>query len=126
MKPFDIENNDKINSGFKVPEDYFELFEEKIMNQIEEKNVKVISIFRRKKTWLIAVAAVFIVGLFTNIYLSNSKIEIPKNDDYLAFENTITNEDIIENLSDNDIIEIEKSLNIYDQETKNYAKEYLN
>lgn len=126
MKTFDIENNDKINSGFKIPEDYFELFEEKIMNQIEEKEVKVISIFRKRKFWLSGVAAIFVLGLFTTIYISNKEINITKNDDLLAFENTITNEDIIENLSDNDITEIEKSLEIYDQETINYAKEYLN
>ena len=34
-------------------------------------------------------------------------------------------EDIIDNLSDDDITAIEESLDLYDQDTKNYAKEYL-
>lgn len=35
MKNFDLENNDKITTGFKTPENYFEQFEAKMMRQIE-------------------------------------------------------------------------------------------
>ena len=125
MKQFDLDSNPKINSGFRIPENFFEQFEAKIMNQISEKEVKVISIFETRKFWLSAVAAVFIIGLFTTMYLSNNTNENISAEDYLACETTISTEDIIENLSDDDITAMEESLDLYDQETKNYAQEYL-
>ena len=125
MKQFDLDSNPKINSGFRIPENFFEQFEAKIMNQISEKEVKVISIFETRKIWLSAVAAVFVIGLFTTMYLSNNTNENISAEDYLACQTTISTEDIIDNLSDDDITAIEESLDLYDQETKNYAKEYL-
>ena len=48
MKPFDIEHNEKITTGFKTPENYFEQFEAKMMAQIPvEKEVKVVSLFQK-------------------------------------------------------------------------------
>ena len=125
MKQFDLDSNPKINSGFKIPENFFEQFEAKIMNQISEKEVKVISIFETRKFWLSAVAAVFVISLFTTMYLSNNTNENISTEDYLACQTTISTEDIIENLSDDDITAMEESLDLYDQETKNYAQEYL-
>ena len=125
MTQFDLDSNPKINSGFKIPENFFEQFEAKIMNQISEKEVKVISIFETRKFWLSAVAAVFVIGLFTTMYLSNNTNENISTEDYLACQTTISTEDIIENLSDDDITAMEESLDLYDQETKNYAQEYL-
>ena len=96
MKQFDLDSNPKINSGFRIPENYFEHFEAKIMNQISEKEVKVISNFETRKFWLSAVAAVFVIGLFTTMYLSNNTKENISVEDYLAFQTTISTEDIIE------------------------------
>ncbi|SFB26948.1 hypothetical protein SAMN05660845_2308 [Flavobacterium swingsii] len=125
MKQFDLDNDPKIDSGFRIPENYFEQFETKIMSQISEKEVKVISIFETRKFWFSAVAAVFVIGLFTTMYLNNIKTENISTEDYLACATTISTEDIIENLSDDDITAIEESLDLYDQDTQNYAKEYL-
>ena len=125
MKPFNLHNDPKITSGFKIPEHYFEQFEAKMMQQISQKEVKVISIFETRKFWFSAVAAVFVIGLFTPMYLNNSKTENISDADFLACQTTISTEDIIENLSDEDITAIEESLDLYDQDTKNYAKEYL-
>jgi hypothetical protein len=125
MKQFDLYNDPKIDNGFRVPENYFEQFEAKMMNQLSQKEVKVISIFETRKFWFSAVAAVFVIGLFTTIYLNNAKTENISTEDYLACETTISTEDIIDNLSDDDITAIEESLDLYDQDTKNYAKEYL-
>ena len=125
MKQFDLDNDPKIDNGFTIPENYFEQFEAKMMNQISEKEVKVISIFETRKFWFSAVAAVFVIGLFTTMYLNHAKTENITTEDYLACATTISTEDIIENLSDDDISSIEESLDLYDQDTKNYAKEYL-
>ena len=126
MKQFDLNNDPKIDNGFRVPENYFEQFETKMMNQLlEEKEVKVISLFKTRKFWFSSVAAVFVIILFTTMYLNNTKTEDISTEDYLACATTISTEDIIENLSDDDITSIEESLDLYDQDTKNYAKEYL-
>lgn len=125
MKQFDLDNDPKIDSGFRIPENYFEQFEIKMMNQLSQKEVKVISIFETRKFWFSAIAAVFVIGLFTTMYLNNTKTENISNEDYLACATTISTEDIIENLSDDDITAVEESLDLYDQDTKNYAKEYL-
>jgi hypothetical protein len=125
MKQFDLENDDKINSGFKIPEHYFEQFENKIMNQISEKEVKVISLFEKRKFWLSAVAAVFVVGFLTVTYLNFSQNDQIIAEDYLAYDSSITTEEIAEHLTDEDINKIEESLNLYNDETTNYEKEYL-
>jgi hypothetical protein len=125
MKQFDLENDDKINSGFKIPDDYFNQFESKIMTQISEKEVKVVSIFERRKFWLSAVAAVFAVGILTTVYLNFNQNDSIIAEDYFAYDNSITTEEIAEHLTDDDINKIEESLNLYDNETTDYAKEYL-
>lgn len=124
MKQFDLDNDPKIDLGFRIPENYFEQFEAKMMSQLPEKEVKIISLFETRKFWFSAVAAVFVIGLFTTMYLNSTTNEI-STEDYLACETTISTEDIIDNLSDDDITAIEESLDLYDQDTKNYAKEYL-
>ena len=46
MKPFDLESKNAIKSGFNVPDNYFEQFEAKMMEQIAvEKETKVVSLF---------------------------------------------------------------------------------
>jgi hypothetical protein len=125
MKQFDLDNDPKIDSGFRIPENYFEQFEAKIMSQLPEREVKVISLFKTRKFWFSSVAALFVIGLFTTMYLNNIKTENISTEDYLACATTISTEDIIDNLSDDDITAIEESLDLYDQDTKNYAKEYL-
>jgi len=125
MKRFDLDNDQKIDTGFKIPDNYFEQFEAKIMNQLPEREVKVVSIFSTKKFWITSVAAVFVLGIFTTMYLSYSKTEEAITEDYLAYETSITTEDIIEHLTDEDITAIEQSMDLYDEETKTYAADYL-
>ena len=49
MKTFKLENEPKIESGFKTPDHYFEDFSAKIMQQLPENEPKVISIFQKRK-----------------------------------------------------------------------------
>ena len=126
MKEFDLENSEKIKSGFKIPENYFEDFESKIMSQISLKETKVIPLFGKKKFWFSAIAAVFIIAISVSMYLDFSKTEKINSDDYLvAFESSMTTDEIAEHLTDEDITKIEQSLTILDTETAQYAKEYL-
>lgn len=125
MKRFDLDNEPKIPSGFKIPDHYFEQLENTIMHQLPEKEVRVISIFSTRRFWLTAAAAIFVFGIFTTMYLSYSKTDGITAEDYLANETSITNEDIIENLSDEDITAMEESFDLYDHDTKTFAKDYL-
>jgi hypothetical protein len=125
MKPFELNNSPKIEPGFKIPEGYFENFENKIMNQISEKEVKVISIFQKRKFWYSAVAAVFILGISIPMYLNFTQKNDVITDEFLAYDSTITSDDIAKYLTESDIAELEKTINIYDDQTKNYIEEYI-
>ena len=126
MKEFDLENSEKIKSGFKIPDGYFDDFESKIMQQIPQKESKIIPLFAKKKFWFSAVAALFLIALSVGMYLNFSETQLSFSEDYqLAFENSITTDQIIEHLTDEDITKLEQSLNLFDTETAQYAQEYL-
>lgn len=125
MKQFDLENDTKIDSGFKIPDNYFEEFENKIMSQVFEKEVKVIPFFQKRSFWLSAVAAVFVIGLFTAVYLNYYQSSQTISEAYFDYDNSITIDEMADYLTDEDINKIEESLNIYNEETINYANEYL-
>ncbi|PTT12069.1 hypothetical protein DBR27_05895, partial [Flavobacterium sp. HMWF030] len=63
MKTFKLENEPKITTGFKTPEDYFDNFSAKVLQQINEKEVKVIPLYKRKKVLTMAAAAAVFIGL---------------------------------------------------------------
>jgi hypothetical protein len=125
MKQFDLNNEPKIGTGFKIPENYFEQFESKIMAQLPAKEVKVISIFQRRKLWYGAVAAVFVLGISVPMFLNYTKEATASTYEYLAYESNLTTDDIVMHLSDDDITQIEASLDLYTIENETYVKEYL-
>jgi hypothetical protein len=125
MKQFDFDNDPKITSGFKIPEGYFETFENKIMELLPEKEVKVISIFQTRRFWFSAVAVILILCISIPMYFSYTTNANLTPEDYLAYDSSITTEDIAEHLTDDDITAIEESLNLYDLETTNYVNDYL-
>lgn len=122
MKKIDLDNEPKINSGFTIPENYFEQFEAKIMNQLPDKEVKIISIWKRKVIWISGIAAVFAISLGIAIFQNNNNQEMIITDDLVAYEDLSTN-DIAEHLTDNDIQEIEETILNLDTETKKYIEE---
>ncbi len=126
MKPFELNNSPKIETGFKIPENYFEEFENKIMNQISEEEIKVIPIFRKKNYWYAAVAAVFVLGISIPMYLNFSQKNTIVNDNYLTYNYIEDLEDIEKYLTDDDIVALEKSIIIYDDQMKNEIEEYIN
>ena len=112
MEQFNLENNSKITTGFKVPENYFENFSERLMLQISENEVKTISIFKKTKTWVFAAAAVLVLGISLSAltkYNTNSNAQkTAELENYIANNTTINDNDIADLLSENDI----KKLNI--------------
>ena len=129
MKKFDLHNDPKIESGFTIPDNYFETFEERLMQQLpfEENNTKVIQLWQRKSFWISSVAAVFVLsfGIWTYFAQTNANTIISSSE-YLAYENDLTTEDIAEHLTDEDIASLENEMQLYDAKTETYINEYLN
>lgn len=129
MKKIDLHNDPKIDSGFKIPDNYFDSFEERLMQKLpfEENDSKVIRLWQRQSFWISSVAAVFVLSFGIWTYLAKSNVENAiSSSDYLAYENDLTAEDIAEHLTDEDIASIENEMQLYDNETETYINEYLN
>lgn len=95
MKPFKLDDAPKIESGFKVPESYFENFSstmmEKLTNENIERETKIVSIFRKRKRVLLSCAAVLTISLMIPIaYQSTTKKN--KDLDAVTIENYLAEE----------------------------------
>ena len=134
MKNFDLENNDKIRSGFTVPEHYFEQFEAKMMQQISIQKttvneVKVVSLFYRKQVWMSSIAALILLAIAIPVYFNMAKennIESHSIENYLADQQHVNENEIIEHLSEEDINALENSLSTSTNENdaiENYLSE---
>ena len=134
MKNFDLENNDKIRSGFTVPEHYFEQFEAKMMQQISIQKttvneVKVVSLFYRKQVWMSSIAALILLAIAIPVYFNMAKennIESHSIENYLANQQHLSENEIIEHLSEEDINALENSLSASTNENdaiENYLSE---
>ena len=127
MKDFNL-NNEKINTGFKVPEGYFEQFESKILNQlVVENEPKVISLWQRKRVWMTSIAAVLLVSIALPVYFSMnttiSKVEDETIETYLAMQPSITNYEIAAQLTNEDFASLEENLALNDDAVTLYFEE---
>ncbi|HEU4790369.1 MAG TPA: hypothetical protein VFS71_11835 [Flavobacterium sp.] len=103
MKTFKLDNEPKIDSGFKTPDNYFENFSANLLQKLSEEPVaeetKVISIFRKRKTLLMAIAAVLVLALMIPIaYQANSKskeVDTVTLENYLAEETNLNQDELI-------------------------------
>jgi hypothetical protein len=121
MKPFDLHNKPKIETGFKVPDNYFENFEAKMLTQISAKETKVVSIFHRKQLWISSIAAVLLVIIALPVYFNLAK---KSSLDENALEYYLTNEystyELVDKLSDEDISNLESAITINDEVVEEY------
>ena len=128
MKPFDLENKNEIKSGFKVPENYFEQFEAKMMAQIPvEKETKVVSLFYRKQVWISAIAAVFLLAIAITVYFnmaSESNLDASTIENYLAQQQNVGITELSKHLTDDDIIALEKNLSL-NESNPDAVEDYL-
>ncbi len=120
MKAFKLDNETKISSGFKAPDHYFDDFQHKVNQRLSANEPPVISLFARRKTLILAVAAVFIIALSIPLinYINTDAIEIDKGtlENYLANNTEISDDEIVELLNEEDIQKIKIDLKIEDQE----------
>jgi len=125
MKTFKLDNEPKIDSGFNTPDNYFENFStaliQKLNNEPIAEETRVISIFRRRKNIIMAIAAVLVVSLMIPIaYKANTK---SKEVDAVTLENYLSEEG---NLSQYELIgDIEPDSNNIISNTKELAPETI-
>lgn len=122
MKPFKLDNEPKISSGFTLPDGYFESFSDKISTQLSKEDPKVIPIFRRKKTWYYAAAAVIVIMLsfpvYTNYFSTSEEVDAVALEDYITNQTTISEEEIANLLDQEDLEKMKLELNLGDAEVE--------
>ncbi|WP_348810884.1 hypothetical protein [Flavobacterium maritimum] len=119
MKTFKLEDEPKIESGFKTPENYFENFSAKIMQQLPENEAKVISLFQKRKIILMAVAAILVVAMMIPIYTlfsTNSKeLDESTLENYITYQSSMNQYDLISELEAEDINRIKTTIPLEDE-----------
>lgn len=122
MKEFKLDEINKISPGFDTPEGYFDLLEDRIMQRIGElpescdPENRVIRL-NRKKIWIYAAAAVVVIALGSSLFWNPSS-EIPEPEvleNYLAYQTSINQFDLMNVLDSEDIREIQTDLPVEDK-----------
>ena len=128
MKDFKLDKHPKINSGFKTPEHYFDDFSEKLLKQIPEEETKLFSIFSKRKNWMYACAAVLVLALsIPFVYQNqNNEIDAATLENYISYNTSITDTDLVNLLNENDIQKIDIGMNIEDNTIENELSENKN
>lgn len=128
MKQFNLENNKEMKSGFKVPENYFEQFEAKMMEQIsKEKETKVVSLFYRKQVWISSIAAILLLAIAIPVYFNMTKensLDAGTIEIYLSQQQGIGITELSKHLTDEDIAELENNLSI-NESNSDAVEDYL-
>ncbi|MBF2709295.1 hypothetical protein [Flavobacterium soyangense] len=123
MKTFKLENEPKIKTGFTTPENYFEDFSAKMMQQLPKKEPKIISLFARKKTWLYTAAAIVIMALtipvYNYFYSNSAEIDDVTLENYITYHSTVSDEDIVNLLDEKDIQKMNIDFNIEEKTIEN-------
>ena len=118
MKDFKLDNESKITSGFTMPDGYFDTFSDKVLAQLPKQEQKVISIFNSRKTWYFAAAAVLIlmlcIPLYTNYSTQQEEIDSATLENYIAYQSTISEEEIVDLLEPEDLDKIKLDFNVDD------------
>ena len=120
MNNFKLDNHPKIESGFKIPEDYFDSLSENINNQLvsEAKRPKVISFYQRQKKMIYALAAVLVLALSIPFFMQTPAkvvdVDVAVFEDYISYNTKMTPYDIVEYLDAEDIENLKVDFEIQD------------
>jgi hypothetical protein len=119
MKDFKLDTNEKISTGFKIPEGYFDAFSEKMLLQLSKEEPKVISFYARNKTWMFSVAAVLVIALSIPIVnqLQNIQNEMTTSEveTYITQHTSVSDDDIVNLLDQEDIDKLKIDTPIEDE-----------
>lgn len=103
MKEFKLEKGPKIEPGFIIPKHYFEHFSTDLIQKIEEENQskapKLISIFRNRKQFIVAAAAVLLIAILIpfayRTQQKNQEMDALTIENYLAQEGNLNQYELI-------------------------------
>lgn len=119
MNEFKLDNEPRIETGFKTPEYYFDDFSTRVIQQLPENKPKVISIFVKNKIWIFTVAAVLLLALFIPIIntLQTQPTTVDKItlENYLTYHAAITDDDLVDLLDEEDIQKMKIDYKIEDK-----------
>ena len=119
MKTFKLENKPQIESGFKIPDHYFENFSVEMMAQLPKNETKVISIFQKRKSLVLMVAAVLVLALMIPFFAPSStntkEIDAEELENYITYQSNVTQYDLISVLESEDINNIHTSIVLEDE-----------
>lgn len=131
MKTFKLDNEPKIDSGFKTPENYFDTFSARVLQQLPKEEPKTISLFSKRKSWIYAAAAVLVLALtlpavYTKFYNSSPDIDEATLENYISYNTSISDADLLNLLDEKDIQKIDIGLSIEDKTIENELSENKN
>ncbi|MFT3793225.1 hypothetical protein [Flavobacterium sp.] len=116
MKNFKLDDHDKINPGFNIPEGYFDQLPQQIQAKIANQP-KVIPLHRKKNIWF-AAAAVLVVGLgitvFNALKTQSNETDAIAIENYLASQ-TGTEDALVELLENEDLEQLNAEINLDDK-----------
>lgn len=118
MKNFNLENEPKIETGFTIPENYFNDFSERVMQQLPSEKPKVISLYQSNKNWFLTAAAILIVSFtIPTFYLlqnNSNELNTSELESYILDHSTVSQDDIVDLLNENDLKEMNVDYNLED------------
>ncbi|WP_396157431.1 hypothetical protein [Flavobacterium sp.] len=130
MKDFKLDNEPKICSGFTIPDRYFDSFSEKVLAQLPKEESKVISIFNTKKKWYFAAAGILglmlSIPIYNNLLTKQDEIDSVTLENYIAYHSTITEDEIVDLLEQEDLDQMKIELNIDDAYIEDILKSNTN
>ena len=112
MNNFNLENEPKIETGFKTPEGYFDDFSKKMMLEINSNQNQKVILFserlknNRKMIFRVAALLLLSVSVFGYLQYNNRFSEIKNHEieSYMVDHNNISEDDLVE-LLDNETID---------------------
>lgn len=118
MKAFKLDNKPKMETGFVIPENYFNDFSAKMMQQLPGNDPKIIKIFATRKNWIYAAAAIIILALSlpinTNYFNHSSEIDETSLENYITYHTSVLDTDLLNLLDEKDIQKMSVDMNIED------------
>ncbi|RTY82903.1 hypothetical protein EKL97_04935 [Flavobacterium sp. LS1P28] len=121
MKTFKLENEPKIETGFKIPDHYFENFSAKMMKQLPIEEPKVFSIFQKRKNRILMVAAILVIALMIPVLSPSAsnpnEIDTLTLENYLTYQSSVNPYDLISELETEDINNIKADNEVLEDET---------
>ena len=124
MNDFKLNEREKITTGFTTPDNYFENFTQRLMQQLPVPEVKVVPLYMRKPVWFSA-AAGFIIMLTVGVLFATNTTKTAQPDDaaiehYLVYDANVNSYDLMQNLDQQDIDKLKGSIVVSDDALKDY------